>query len=105
MKKNLVIFLLAVGYSLKAQNQEILYANKVVSFSSEYSYELYSSQQILGEPNALPVGGDNPFAWSPKRQTGLQYITVSFLKEIEIEQIGSNLFFIFFRRIVQQRLR
>jgi outer membrane protein OmpA-like peptidoglycan-associated protein len=88
MKKNLVIFLLAVGYSLKAQNQEILYANKVVSFSSEYSYELYSSQQILGEPNALPVGGDNPFAWSPKRQTGLQYITVSFLKEIEIEQIA-----------------
>jgi outer membrane protein OmpA-like peptidoglycan-associated protein len=72
----------------KPATQKILYADKVIGFSSEYSFELYSAQQILGEPNALPVGGDNPFAWSPKRQTGEQFITVGFPEEIEIEQIA-----------------
>ena len=88
MKPALFIVCLGLTFPLLAQNQEILYADKVVAFSSEYSYELYSSSQILGEPNALPLGGDNPFAWSPKRQTGLQFITVGFPKEIEIEQIA-----------------
>lgn len=83
--------LMVVSVSASAQNskqQKVLYADKVVAFSSEYSFELYSAQQILGEPNALPVGGDNPFAWSPKRQTGLQFITVGFEEVMEIEQVA-----------------
>jgi OOP family OmpA-OmpF porin len=70
------------------QNQKVLYAAKVEDFSSEFSFELYSAQQVLGEPNALPTGGDSPFSWSPKRQTGKQYITVSFGEDIEIEQVA-----------------
>lgn len=70
------------------QNQKVLYAAKVEDFSSEFSFELYSAQQILGEPNALPTGGDSPFSWSPKRQTGRQFITVSFAEDIEIEQVA-----------------
>ena len=90
MRSLLTGFLIASIFSAGAyaQKQEILYADKVVAFSSEYSFELYSASQILGEPNALPLGGDNPFAWSPKRQTGKHYITVGFPKEMEIEQIA-----------------
>ena len=91
MRKTLFIFsLLLAPCLLQAQEkaQKVLYASKVVSFSSEFSYELYSAQQILGEPNALPTGGDSPFAWSPKRQTGEHYITVSFPEDIEIEQVA-----------------
>jgi OOP family OmpA-OmpF porin len=90
MKYRLLGLFFTITICSIAQNnkQEILYANKVIEFSSEYSFELYSSQQILGEPNALPVGGDNPFAWSPKRQTGQHFITVGFEKEIQIEQIA-----------------
>lgn len=85
----IVFALLALSISCLAQsNQKVLYADKVVDFSSEYSFALYGSNQILGEPNALPIGGDNPFAWSPKRQTGQQFITVGFPEEIEIEQIA-----------------
>lgn len=88
MKCSLFLFLFFFFFQVSAQNQEILYADKVISFSSEYSWELYSANQILGEPNALPLGGDNPFAWSPKRQTGKQFIIVGFAKEIEIDQIA-----------------
>lgn len=83
--------LMVLSAAASAQNskqQKVLYADKVVAFSSEYSFELYSAQQILGEPNALPVGGDNPFAWSPKRQTGIQFITVGFEEVMEIEQVA-----------------
>lgn len=83
---SLLFFILVMPFV--SQAQEVLYADKVISFSSEYSYELYSSNQILGEPNALPLGGDNPFAWSPKRQTGKQFIIVGFSEEIEIDQIA-----------------
>ena len=90
INKKLLLFFIWIGSTSIAQTQkpEILYADKVLGFSSEYSLELYSSQQILGEPNALPLGGDNPFAWSPKRQSGQHFITVGFAKEIEIEQIA-----------------
>ncbi len=90
IKSIFALWLYCLGLSSLAQNkkQEILYADKVLDFSSEYSLELYSSKQILGEPNALPLGGDNPFAWSPKRQTGIQFITVGFAKEVEISQIA-----------------
>ncbi len=91
MNKYLIKFsLLLLPFCIQAQDkaQKVLYASKVVSFSSEFSYELYSAQQILGEPNALPTGGDSPFSWSPKRQTGDHQITVSFPEEIEIEQVA-----------------
>ena len=83
-----VLCLISLQAFSQKPKQQILYANKVVAFSSEYSYELYSSQQILGEPNALPLGGDNPFAWSPKRQTGQHFIIVEFPETIDIEQIA-----------------
>jgi outer membrane protein OmpA-like peptidoglycan-associated protein len=83
---SLIVFSLTI--QAQEKTQKILYASKVVSYSSEFSFELYSHIQILGEPNALPTGGDSPFAWSPKRQTGQQQITVSFPEDIEIEQVA-----------------
>jgi OmpA-OmpF porin, OOP family len=82
------LFFISTVAQAQTPKQTILYADKVSAFSSEYSFELYSSRQILGEPNALPVGGDNPFAWSPKRQTGPQFITVGFPEIMEIDQIA-----------------
>jgi outer membrane protein OmpA-like peptidoglycan-associated protein len=67
--------------------QEVQWASKVLQVSSEYSNDMYSSKQVLGPPNALPQGGDNPFAWSPRRQTGMQSITVGFDKPIQVAQI------------------
>jgi hypothetical protein len=75
------------GWCTQVFAQDVHWATNVLQVSSEYSTDMYSSKQLLGPPNALPQGGDNPFAWSPRRQTGIQSVTVGFDKPIQISQI------------------
>jgi len=88
--KHFFILFLAVmltSSTLHVHAQELQWASKVLQVSSEYSTDMYSAKQALGPPNALPQGGDNPFAWSPRRQTGIASITVGFEKPMQIAQI------------------
>lgn len=69
---------------------DIVWASKVVSFSSEYSSKVNSANQVLGKPNVLPTGGSSPCAWTygKKAKNGDEYIRVSFDKPIKARQIA-----------------
>jgi len=67
--------------------QRVYWASEVLDFSSELSPSEYSADQILGKPNALPQGGDNPNAWMPAKPNKLEFISVTFDKAIRVEQI------------------
>ncbi len=92
MKKiTLNILLLALMFgTLKAQNTEVEvhWATKVISFSSELTSVQYSSDQILGKPNVLPAGGQNPNAWSPDKPSKKEFIKVGFDEPLNLRQIA-----------------
>ena len=71
----------------KAQtNTHVLWASKVIDFSSEYFDEnnptQHTAKQILGKPNVLPAIWQSPCAWSPARPEARQdeWIKVGFEK-------------------------
>ncbi|NJN27882.1 MAG: carboxypeptidase regulatory-like domain-containing protein [Cyclobacteriaceae bacterium] len=81
------LVLLFVFISFSAFAQRVYWASEVLDFSSELSAYEYSAEQVLGKPNALPQGGDNPNAWMPAKPNKLEYISVAFDKAIKVEQI------------------
>lgn len=91
MKKNnflLVIITCLTCLSSYGQEEKILWANRIIEVSSEYTTHEYSSTHALHRPNVLPNGGDNPNAWRPKNpQDKNAYIVVSFPEDIRAKQI------------------
>lgn len=87
MKRNL-LFLVATLYFNLSQAQVVQWASEVIEFSSELTPVQYSSQQILGKPNVLPVGGENPSAWTPERTNSKEFIKVGYSNPISIRQIA-----------------
>ena len=77
-----MIFISSVSYS-----QRVYWASQVLDYSSELSAHEYSYEQVLGKPNALPQGGDNPNAWMPAKPNKLAYISVAFDRPIRVQQI------------------
>ncbi|CAG5002832.1 Peptidoglycan-associated lipoprotein [Dyadobacter sp. CECT 9275] len=81
-----------VSNPLSAQN--VLWADKVLGFSSEFRPLIYGSgyrtKQILGAPNKLPAYGDSPCAWSPADPDGYneEWIKVGFEKAIPLKQVA-----------------
>lgn len=71
-----------------AQAQVVQWADKVIGFSSELTPVQYSAQQILGKPNVLPAGGQNPNAWTPDRPKRKEWIKVGFSNPISVRQIA-----------------
>jgi OOP family OmpA-OmpF porin len=69
-------------------SQEVQWASRVLSFSSELSPKEYSANQILGKPDVLPRGGDNPNAWFPSSPKTEEFIKVGFEKPQKIQQIA-----------------
>lgn len=86
MLKNRILILL-VFISFSSYAQRVYWASEVLDYSSELSQHEYSAEQILGKPNAMPQGGDNPNAWMPAKPNKLEFISVSFDKAIRVEQI------------------
>ncbi|ACT96307.1 OmpA family protein [Dyadobacter fermentans] len=92
-RKYLFGFLTAV-MPLSASCQEVLWANKVLGYSSEYRPSqighAYRSKQILGVPSKLPDFGNSPCAWSPADPDGRneEWIKVGFAKSIALKQIA-----------------
>ena len=71
-----------------ANGQTVQWASEVVEFSSELTPVQYSAQQILGKPNVMPAGGENPGAWTPDRANKAEFIKVKFANPIKIKQIA-----------------
>lgn len=88
MKRSLLPILLLVGITVHLHAQEVQWATKVIEFSSELTPVQYSAQQVLGKPNVLPSGGQNPNAWAPDRPKRKEFLKVGFDKPISIEQIA-----------------
>jgi OOP family OmpA-OmpF porin len=81
------IILLLLFSSFSSFGQRVYWANQVEDFSSELSAYEYSAEQVLGKPDVLPQGGDNPNAWMPAKPNKLEYITVNFERAIKVQQI------------------
>jgi len=92
--KNIFFGILMALMPLSAYCQEVLWANKVLGYSSEYRPSqighAYRSKQILGVPNKLPDFGDSPCAWTPADADGRneEWIKVGFEKSIPLKQIA-----------------
>ncbi len=86
MFKKRFLFLI-VFISFNSFAQRVYWANQVLDFSSELTSYEYSAVQVLGKPNVMPQGGDNPNAWMPAKPNRLEFVTVSFEKKIRVEQI------------------
>ncbi|KAA6438644.1 OmpA family protein [Dyadobacter flavalbus] len=92
--KSIAICLLSVLIWSNGYGQEVLWANKVLGFSSELRPAQYGfafrAKQILGVPNKLPDFGSSPCAWSPAEADGRneEWIKVGFEKSIPLKQIA-----------------
>jgi len=86
MKKIAIICMVLFNLSLAAQN--IQWASEVVEFSSQYMSTKYGANQVLGQPNSFPEGGDSKLSWSPKTEDGkLEYIKVKFENPMPVLQV------------------
>ncbi|SDH02849.1 WD40-like Beta Propeller Repeat [Dyadobacter soli] len=92
--KNTFFGILTAVMPLSAYCQQVLWANKVLGYSSEYRPSqvghAYRSKQILGIPNKLPDVGDSPCAWAPADADARseEWIKVGFEKTIPLKQIA-----------------
>ncbi|MHA4742121.1 OmpA family protein [Dyadobacter sp. MSC1_007] len=92
--KRIAVCLLITLVSVAGYGQDVLWASKVLGYSSEYRPSqvghAYRSKQILGIPNKLPDFGDSPCAWSPAEADGRneEWIKVGFEKSIALKQIA-----------------
>ncbi len=88
MTRHLLTFTFAIATIFSASGQSIQWASEVLEFSSELTPIQYSAQQILGKPNVLPAGGENPGAWTPDRANKKEFVKVGFATPINIRQIA-----------------
>jgi OOP family OmpA-OmpF porin len=88
MQRLFLVPCLAFLVSASAFSQSVQWASKVIEFSSELTPVQYSAQQVLGKPNVLPAGGQNPGGWTPDRPKQKEFIKVGFEKPTQIEQIA-----------------
>jgi OOP family OmpA-OmpF porin len=87
MKRILISLLLLISCQL-VEAQVVQWASEVIEFSSELTPVQYSAKQILGKPNALPAGGENPSAWTPERANKKEFIKVGYATPLKIRQIA-----------------
>ncbi len=69
-------------------SQDIYWADRVIESSTQLSPLQYSAEQALGKPNVPLTGGDNPNAWSPRRNDRTDFIKVGYKTPVRIQQIA-----------------
>ncbi len=85
--------LLSFGLFYRSNGQEILWAHKLLGFSSEHRPGPYGQQyravRLLGPPEKSPQTGDSPNAWSPAEAdvNSEEWIKVGFDKAIAPRQV------------------
>jgi flagellar motor protein MotB len=88
MKRLLLATYLIICIQVCVKAQVVQWASKVIEVSSELTTVQYSSEQILGKPNVLPAGGQNPNAWTPDKPKRKEFIKVGFETPMHIQQIA-----------------
>lgn len=68
--------------------QIVQWGSKVIEFSSELTPVQYAARQILGKPNVLPAGGQNPNAWTPDKPKRKEFIKIGYDNPIQVQQIA-----------------
>ncbi len=68
--------------------QVVQWGSSVIDFSSELTPVQYAAKQVLGKPNVLPAGGQNPNAWTPDRPKRKEFIKIGYSNPISIQQIA-----------------
>jgi len=92
--KSIGICLLSVLAWSHGYGQEVLWANKVLGYSSEFRPAQYGfafrAKQVLGQPNKLPDFGNSPCAWQPAEADGRneEWIKVGFEKPVPLRQVA-----------------
>lgn len=78
---------LLTGSSARAQH--VLWAARLVAVSSQKSEgkDPYSPSQVLGTPNALPLGQISNDAWIPRKEGPNEFIEVRFARSILAQQV------------------
>lgn len=92
MKHILLLSTVLWFLAARSTGAEIIWATKVISYSSQADFTSYSAKQVLGPPSRLPNFGDCGCAWSPSMSENYfeEYIRVGFEKRIRVSQIVIN---------------
>ena len=88
MNKLVFVACILLLVAARGQGQTVQWAAKVIEFSSELTPVQYSARQILGKPNVLPAGGQNPNAWTPDKPKRKEFIKIGYDNPIQIRQIA-----------------
>ncbi|MFA0961793.1 OmpA family protein [Roseivirga sp. BDSF3-8] len=88
MVRRFTILLIFVLLSVASYGQEVQWASEILDFSSEMSERQYSAAQVLGKPDALPVDGESPNAWTPRRPNRDEFLKVAFSQPMRIRQVA-----------------
>jgi outer membrane protein OmpA-like peptidoglycan-associated protein len=88
MKRSLLIAGFTLGVFVVSYSQTVQWASEVIEFSSELTPVQYSARQILGKPNVLPAGGQNPNAWTPDKPKRKEFVKVGYANPIQIQQVA-----------------
>ena len=88
LTKSGVPILLFLFLSVAARSQTVQWASRVIDYSSQLTQVQYAADQVLGKPNVLPAGGENPNAWTPERDNREEFIKVGFENPLPIRQIA-----------------
>lgn len=88
MKRFILVVSIAILAVEISNAQVVQWASKVIDFSSELTPVQYAAKQILGKPNVLPAGGQNPNAWTPDKPKRKEFIKVGYDNPIQIQQIA-----------------
>jgi len=83
-----ILLLLLLSLTINAQGQIVQWASEVKDFSSELTPVQYSANQVLGKPDVLPAGGENPAAWTPERANDKEFLKVGYENPLKIRQIA-----------------
>ena len=88
MRRLIAFVIFSVAVHSTTQGQIVQWGSKVIDFSSELTPVQYAATQILGKPNVLPAGGQNPNAWTPDKPKRKEFIKIGYDNPIEIQQIA-----------------
>lgn len=88
MRKS-VVAVCMVLFMLQHANADILWANRLFSYSSQKESKAYSAKQVLGPPSKLPSYGDCGCAWTPSlpNNSDEEFVRVGFAQRIKVQQI------------------
>ncbi len=82
--------LLLIVFANSVYGQQIIWAESVISFSSQKSEKAFSANQSIGKPSKYPNPGHTTCAWSPEYSDLRisEFIEVSFSESIIAKQIA-----------------